>query len=233
MRPTRFSALGLTVLGTALLIACDSATGPGPDAITVSGIVVDQNLRPQAGAGVLIPGHPPVVTDAQGAFTVSGVDNPYDLATGLLSERGALVYSGLTRTDPLVVVPAGPFSRLPHQGSLSGSIRRGAGYTEPEHHQTSVFFESAETSGRAPASHIYSIGPRWRGPTTTTGTLHALRWGFDPAIGLPAEYAYGARSSLALSDGDAERVLRCHVVTPCGWGPRARTRTTLQGGVSD
>src|SRR5256885_12827666 len=96
----------LLALSAVVLMACSDSSISGPDdTITVSGTVVDEYLRPQASVGVLIEGRPVVLTDANGHFTISAVRAPYTLVTGLTSERAALIYAGLTRPDPLVVVP--------------------------------------------------------------------------------------------------------------------------------
>lgn len=202
--PRRPGTLGLIALGPAALIACGDATGPGSDVITVNGIVMDELLRPQSGVGVMIAGHPYVITDADGRFTVTGVRTPYVLGTGLLQERGVLAYSGLTRGDPMVVVPGSPSDHGLRSGSALGRIRDEPGYAGSDHQRKSVYFESPEAvgMGSVDAAGTYVVAPRWRGPSTTTGTIHALRTHFDPTTGLPTEYGYGTIADVTLSDGE-------------------------------
>ncbi len=194
----------LLLLATALFLACSETTGPSPDTFTVNGVVVYETLQPQAWAPVLIPGHKLVTADAEGRFSVSGVKRPYDLVVAMGSEPGVLVYSGLTREDPLIVMPASQFIRLPYGARIEGGVSGGTGYSEPEDHRTSVLFESPETSGVGSVSgnRTYSILTQWKGSSTTTGTIHALQWQFDPSTGLPAEYkGYGKSTGIDLPTG--------------------------------
>jgi hypothetical protein len=187
-----------------VLMACSDSSVSGPDdTITVSGTVVDEYLRPQASVGVLIVGRPLVLTEANGHFTISRVRAPYTLVTGLTSERAALIYAGLTRTDPLVVVPADPLLS-PFRGAYFwGDVFGGTGLPEPANHTTSVLFESPEIRwpGSVTGGYRYTLQPQWLGPETTVGTLHALQWQFDPTSGLPVEYKGYGNTPLTLSNG--------------------------------
>ncbi|PYO34155.1 MAG: hypothetical protein DMD74_11720 [Gemmatimonadetes bacterium] len=193
----------LLALSGVVLMACSDASVSGPDnTITVSGTVVDEYLRPQVSVGVLIEGRPLVLTDANGHFTISAVRAPYTLVTGLTSERAALIYAGLTRTDPLVVVPPDPLLS-PFRGAyVWGDVYGGTGLPEPANHRTSVLFESHETRWPGPAGvDHYTLQPQWLGPETTVGTLHALQWQFDPTSGLPVAYKGYGNTPLTLSNG--------------------------------
>jgi hypothetical protein len=202
MRPVSFRPL--FALAAAALLACSETTGPSPDTFTVNGVVVYETLQPQARALVLIKGHKLVTADEEGRFSVSGVKRPYDLVVAMGSEPGVLVYTGLTREDPLIIMPASQFIRLPHGARIEGGVSGGTGYSEPEDHRTSVLFESPETSGVGSVSgnRTYSILTEWKGSSTTTGSIHALQWQFDPSTGLPAEYkGYGKSIGIVLSAG--------------------------------
>lgn len=195
--------VGLMVLAAATWAAgCSDSTGPSPDAISVNGRVVDEYMRPQKGVGVLIPGHDVVLADEDGRFSVSGVEKPYDLATSLLAERGALIYVGLFRDDPLVVVPAQPLLPIPHGGHLAGRVWPDGG-DWPQNHRTSVLFESPQTVWWGPVDGAggFALSPRWSGSEPTTGAIHALQWQFDPEVGRPTQYAYGIRSGIELASG--------------------------------
>ncbi len=67
--------------------------------------------QPLAYTTVMVPGHDPVLTGADGKFTIENVQTPYDLIVNnatLAPEEGGdvslLVYEGLTKTDPYLMV---------------------------------------------------------------------------------------------------------------------------------
>ena len=107
---------------TALLILASCGgqrgSGGGPSGgQTISGKLVDVCNQPLAYITVAVPGHDPVLTGADGSFTIENVQTPYDLVvnsatlmSGGMSLVGSttsfLVYEGLTKTDPyLMVIP--------------------------------------------------------------------------------------------------------------------------------
>lgn len=206
-------------LSMAGLAACRDTLDVPPGAVTIHGTVVNEYLQPRAEFGVLIVGHPVLITDENGEFTVDGVTKPYDVAVGMDSERGALVYAGLTREDPLLVLPASPFSSLPYGGYVKGELSGGADYPRPENLRTSVYFESPEVSRMASvAASSYDLSPEWRGATTIAGTVHALQWQFDAATRLPTAYeGYGHRS-ITLSDGAYLTNENVHLGSPVATG---------------
>src|SRR5437762_3102495 len=242
----------LLALSGVVLMACSDASVSGPDnTITVSGTVVDEYLRPQVSVGVLIEGRPLVLTDANGHFTISAVRAPYTLVTGLTSERAALIYAGLTRTDPLVVVPPDPLLS-PFRGAyVWGDVYGGTGLPEPANHRTSVLFESHETRWPGPAGvDHYTLQPQWLGPETTVGTLYALQWQFDSTSGLPVAYKGYGNTPLTLSNGGSSHgppltmastvpagSSRGSVAVPDGFAvslriPAARVRVAQENGCS-
>lgn len=190
------------VLG--LLLGCGDSTGPG-STITVTGTVYDLHLQPRAGASVMVNDMAPVTTDAGGQFSVSGVKTPYRIVVGLASAGAAGVYVDLTRDDPSLLVPVGFFGAVAHQGTVSGTVSGGAGYPEPANHKSTVMFESPETAWAwflDASTGAYQMSPQWNGPATTTGTIHALQWAFDPTTNVPTTYTgYGTRANVVLSDG--------------------------------
>jgi hypothetical protein len=177
--------------------------------MTVTGRVMAR--LPGAGLQVMITGHPPVTSDANGYFTVSNVQPPYD--AGFVADAGAtaVVYLGLTRPDPTLWVPL-PDDLYPpgsRTASIAGTAAGGAGFPTPANYQSQVLFVSPDASaggGINGASGDYIISPvQWDGPGLTTGVLHALQWRADSATpGLPVAYiGYGARAGVTLVDGAA------------------------------
>jgi hypothetical protein len=193
------------VLG--LLLGCGGITGPG-STITVTGTVFDLNLEPQAGASVMVNAMAPVTTDASGQFSVSGVKTPYQIVVALVSAGAAAVYMDLTRADPSLLVPVGHLRGAGvHYATVSGTVSGGAGYPEPANHKSTVLFESPEAAWTwflDASTGAYQMSPQWNGPATTTGTIHALQWQFDPTTNVPTAYTgYGTRPNVVLADGGA------------------------------
>jgi hypothetical protein len=170
-------------------------------AITLSGTVVDDSRQPYAGQTVVITSgsfSQSVVTDANGAFSVSGVPTPYTAT--VLDSGGSLAvqYQGLTRSDPtLTDLGDQPTTR---SASLAGMLT-GGHYPETAAYSTVLNFVSPQaTAGLTdPTSASYSSTIDWAGPTTTTGTLYALQ--IHTVSGLPADYpGYGTLPNVLLED---------------------------------
>src|SRR5687768_5776970 len=148
-------------LGVVVCTACNDAAGPTTGTITVEGVVVDEFLHPRR-AEIVIPGHPLTVSDANGRFRVRGVKPPYDLLTLLPSEYAMLVYAGLTRPDPLIVVPAGPSSTFPNSASVRGAFFNMPRHPWPVVNSVAVVLEAAEGSWRGSLEQPgYVLAPRW------------------------------------------------------------------------
>lgn len=71
--------------------------------LTVSGHLVFKGGRPVIGKQVIVIGHPATVTDSSGAFSVSNVQLPYDIAWVDDVSTAAAVYKGVNRGDPTLV----------------------------------------------------------------------------------------------------------------------------------
>ena len=188
----------------------DPAAGGGPggvgNPVTITGKIIGQNGQPVAGVPVFVTGKPSTNSDGGGSFTIANVTTPYDLSIVDATNRSALVYKGLTRTDPTVLF-VGATPGAPHSGSASGAISGGT-FTPNEgaSDQTTVVFSSPEATGSTTASASGAFGPvslSWFGPTVTTGTLYALQVTLDGAgIPIASGYrGYGVRSGIALNDG--------------------------------
>lgn len=174
-----------------------STPGGGGQVITVNGYVKDLNGEPVSGKPVIITGKGSVLSASDGSFSVSNVTTPYDitLIAVIGSLRIAVIYEGLTRSDPVLAYPGGP-TGTQKNATISGTVPVVANTV------TRVFFTSgdfawATTAGMGGAFSIY---PSWYGPDTALqGQLHVLRHPSTPAI--PTSYdAYGSRS-LTITNG--------------------------------
>jgi len=181
-------------------LAC-LATACGDANFTVSGVVVDDGRGPVAGATVSIPGHAAVSTDAQGRFSVPGVERPFDLTLVSAADAMGVVYRGLTRRDP---APRLFRVRSIKHGSVSGTVSGGAGYPQPPGRVTLVVFISSFGADQvlAAADGSFSIPDvRWRdGSPTVVGRLHAVQMDVGPA-GPVAYQGWGDSGAITLSEG--------------------------------
>ncbi len=187
-----------------------SSTGPSTGGtggvVTVAGKVIGQNGVAVAGVPVLITGKVSTNTDANGNFSVASVTTPYDVDVVDATNKVALVYKGLTRTDPTLVF-LGSSPGTARHGTINGQIS-GPGFTPNQgaNDITRVVFASPEATSSATTSLSGAFGPiglSWYGPTATTGNLYALQWTKD-ANSLPVASGYkgyGVRSGIAINDG--------------------------------
>jgi hypothetical protein len=189
------SATSVTLTATAGSLT-DSAviTLTPPAAITVSGTVLAVNGIPVSGSSVVI-GTQSAITGSDGTFTIDNVTTPYDLISVVSTpSKLGVVYKGLTRTDP-VILHMGLSPALPYSGTVSGNLSPAPAI------KTYVAWGSPEvtkTSGNI-AVNPYGLSLSWLGPTSTTGTLHALKW--HPASGLPTGYdGYGTRTGVTVAN---------------------------------
>ncbi len=260
----KYVALVVVCCAVGLLAGCgndESTTGTGGSLtpITVTGKVIGANKQPVSGVPVLIAGIPSVNTDPNGNFSIANVGRPYTITVIDAANKQAILYRGLTRSDPTLIF-LGSNPGVKKVASLTGRIFPSSSYPEPATRKTLVGFVSTET-GRTttatPATGLYTLSnAEWYGPSTTTGTLHALQYDYNTSTGLPTTYVgYGVRSGIALLDAtsnperqrydvrcrnhehDRERHRPCRVYDlrerPCRWCsaiPRDSTccRTTIR-----
>jgi hypothetical protein len=185
--------------GSSLNSSATITINPG-GAITVVGKVLDNSFIPFAGAKVTI-GTKSTLSDVNGHFSLSGVDFPYDLTVTLTSpEKLGVLYKGLTRTDPTILVPES-VAMAPNSGDVTGNLTGGDPLgmaTET----TMVAWGSPEIPFGKPSNPVfgnpYSLNLFWPGPSSTTGTVHALQWEVD-ANALPTTYkGYGTRTGVTI-----------------------------------
>jgi len=174
-----------------------------PTSIDVSGTVVGSDRVPIAGVNVTI-GAQSVITGADGRFTISNVSLPYDLTAVLTSPKRGIVYQGLTRRDPTVVMLG--VTATPLTGTVTGNLSGGhplGGANE----STRVQFASPEARNLLNgndlfvASNPYSMQAAWIGPTTTTGTVHALQWQADGGTVPTSFTGYASQTGVSVSSG--------------------------------
>ena len=104
----RALVLAVLISGLALLASCGNQGNTGNE---VDGKLIDFCGQPLPYKTVYIPGHQPVLTNAEGEFSVPDVEAPYDLvvanASFVLTEMAGMpivVFKGLTEAEPLIAV---------------------------------------------------------------------------------------------------------------------------------
>jgi hypothetical protein len=199
--------------------------GPLVGTVNVNGKVVNQAGGVTANVPVVIKSGAAfsvtIRTDANGNFAVANIPTPYD-AMVLIGNR-VTVSVGLTSATPTVL---DMFSSRPSvagpggSASLSGTVTGGIGFPTPGPSLTSVLFASPDVqtnqyllannnTGDYSTSDTYfdydgdPVPLSWFGPTTTTGTLHALQvqgqFEYDPI----SYSGYGFKEDVSLADGSA------------------------------
>src|SRR6266550_1207046 len=192
----RSTTLPLATLG--LLVACaGNGPTPPPQGITVSGLVQDARAEPISGATVLV-GKRSVTSGSGGTFSIPGVVVPYDVTAILPTQNTAVIYKGLTRSDPVLLYP--DVTGAERTATISGTAPPASGRV------TDVFFASSGRYvggvGRADTTTgQYAFAVRWQGSyDTDAGQLYLLRWTTD-ATRLPTSYDGYASKPLTISAG--------------------------------
>ena len=177
----------------------------GPATLTVSGKVLGEEGKPLADALVLVVGKTAVTSDASGGFSVSGVTAPYDIAVVSSTKLNAIVYKGVTRKDPTLVLSNGaevPTYRANVIGNIVNAQTPSATVRDPE-----VVFVSSEGSSTSSTYDktysIYTTRPSWTGSVTTTGSLFAFQGERQSASStLYTRFTgYGRRDNVGLANG--------------------------------
>ncbi len=176
----------------------------GPATITVAGTVINDNGAGVPGQTVLITSgtfSQSVVSDSAGAFSVPNVPTPYTATVIDSGGKEAIVYMGLTRTDPTVTDLAAS-NPVPHSASYAGQFTGGS-YPEGGDLSTGIAFDSPQVSQNItdPGDGTFSSTLQWAGPTTTTGVFYALQ--IHTVAGLPADFPGYGSVSLGLTDGES------------------------------
>jgi hypothetical protein len=195
----------LTATAGALSASVTLTVNPAPVMITVNGRVLKE-VDGSALAGVpvqLDPGARTTTTDVNGAFVFTGVIAPYDVSAVNPAESAAVVYKGLTRSDPTLWMPTrGAVPPPARSGTIAGVVDPGTGCEGGADPCTSwVGFGAPEASLPGIAAPIlgYSLPLEWDGAATIQGTLHLLQSSVN-ATTLATSYWYGSRSPVSVSD---------------------------------
>lgn len=174
MKLHRLVAPALASLG--LLVACgqdDGATAPDTG-ITLSGSVRDFAGEPIGGATVLVFGKGAVTSGSDGRFSIAGVPVPYDIGLILVADNAAVIYKGVTRSDPIL---QSPYFSLPEKSATISGTTPPAASPDTE---TLVLFVSGRvrwTTVADPTTGAYEMTVRWRtSANTRAGQLYVLRW---------------------------------------------------------
>jgi hypothetical protein len=165
--------------------------------ILVAGRVVDFRGTPATNVTIAI-GSQTTLTDGSGHFAVGNVSTPYTLTASSSEQHLAVVYQGLTRSDPTILWRL-PISTPEREGRVEGRILGAPPSTGDV--QTTLTWASPEAVilGHTAGSD-YSLPLGWVGPASTTGSLHVLQSsGFQR--GLPTSFpAYGVRSGVTVGE---------------------------------
>ena len=148
-------------------------------------------------ASQILLGARSVTTSASGEFTFPGVAPPYDLiAVQGPPTNGALVYQGLTRTDPFLRFTTGTVTS--HSGTITGALDGGS-FVDTLTLATldSPNLELSGNDASAITSSPFSFATNWTGGKSTTGILRILQ----RTTSEPVTYAYGSRSNVTVVEG--------------------------------
>lgn len=163
----------------------DGSAPNGPDAggpFVVTGRVIDFFRRPVPNTNVTIGGTT-VLTNAQGEFSISGVEAPYTASLMAIQTRTngqgryGYVYEGLTRTDPTLQV----YVALPQRAASSISLQFQNTFEAGQSATLAFSSPDGRFVDEDRGNTVQIIGaPNWTGPATMTGNIHALLTSGDP-----------------------------------------------------
>lgn len=191
---SRFLGPALSLVSALALVPACASDDPGRDdtmttpsdtapvvLASVSGTVIDRSGAPLANKIVAIAGEM-LVTDSEGHFTATNVTAPYDVT---VTETGSSMVTsvvGLTTASPQIMYTYWPENR---SGAVSGSF-----VTSVAMGDTFVFGATTPTERDTWQTTSPTMNSRpisWRGPTTTTAHVTALKY-TTGADGLPNAY---------------------------------------------
>jgi hypothetical protein len=191
----------LTVTAGSLTVSIPIHVSPTP-AITVHGKVLDQDGQPVPNAPVSI-GSSITATAADGSYAVSGVIVPYDVIVAVdpNNRKLAVIYEGLTRTDPTIYAL---HANLAQSNSRKATV---TGNVQPLS-ATEVTYLTFWTPHSVKAIQVnpdaagdFTVDVKWLGPASTTVSVHALRWKMDTGGKLPVAYTrFAELTNIAISD---------------------------------
>lgn len=170
------------------------AVGP----ITVNGFVKDYWGQPVSGAAVVITGKTPVTTSASGTFSIPNVNTPYDISLIVSSSKTAVVYKGLSRSDPKLFYLGTGTSVVYNSATISGTVPAASGKI------TRVLFVSGSDynyTNADPTTGTYSFSLGWIGIIDSlAGKIYVLRYTTNLS-GLPIDYDAYSTKTLTVKKG--------------------------------
>lgn len=172
--------------------------------ITVKGTLSTVNGTPLAHWPVQVGTSALVLSDADGHFTATDVSPPYDVVIVASDPKGVVVYQGLTRTDPMLVV-FGLF--LPTRGTELAGQLKGATYPESGTTRTLVQFAEREAyriRTNASGDGTFRFRAMWSGETRTVGDLYALQYTHANGADIPLSYTGFVQSPGVTVNGDGD-----------------------------
>jgi hypothetical protein len=148
---------------------------PTPTPLTINGRVIDFYRRPMPNVPVTIGGTT-VATNAQGQFSIGGVQAPYDASLTINFVRSGrtahlgYVYEGLTRIDPTLQALEGLTERSTDATLFVNAI----GFDDPLRNLIVTFggADAFSLNTHLDADAIFSA--RWSGPPSLSGVLRTL-----------------------------------------------------------
>jgi|GEM_PF-206932 hypothetical protein len=173
-------------------------SGPG----ILHGRVVDRSGYPIAALSLLVVGHSLTATDAEGTFAVPEVTPPYDVALLDDSTGVATIYTQLTRMDPQLTNLTDRFGDPGESRSaeLTGSIDGGVPLQQRWTQMGLAWASPGVVGGDFIAQTPYAFPFYWNGPSTITGTLHALQWMADGDL-VTGYLGYATRTGVTVQSG--------------------------------
>ena len=141
--------------------------------ITVAGRVLDLLQQPLPDITVALGGQI-ATTDQAGQFTIPDVTVPYTLTAFSVARNAAVVYEGLTRSDPTIAWPEGTFQPS-HQARVAGIFTSGAAAASGVVATVVVWSSAAGQIQERTTASSYVLPVDWNGGTSLDGALHALQ----------------------------------------------------------
>ena len=212
-------ALFLTGILASSLAGCGGGSNPGgsnpggsnpggsnPPAtsITVTGKVLDSTTGAAAPFLPVMVAGKVTSSDANGNFTMAGVPSPYELVVLQPSIKDAVVFEGVTRTDPIVLVFL-PQSSTPRMATLTVDFTgtgTGDGLMDLSN---PVGTNGGVTGSVATPGTSYSQDLQWGGPSSFDGNVCAI---LDTNVNnvATAINAFGETDRVSIQDGQTTTV---------------------------
>jgi len=169
----------LSVTSGAMIVLTPAST------ITVAGRVLDLLQQPLPDITVALGGQI-ATTDQAGQFTIPDVTVPYTLTAFSVARNAAVVYEGLTRSDPTIAWPEGTFQPS-HQARVAGIFTSGAAAASGVVATVVVWSSAAGQIQERTTASSYVLPVDWNGGTSLDGALHALQIA-APVDGIPTSF---------------------------------------------